>query len=661
MNNMELSAILDWELNNAQGFDADVLATKRALALDYYYGLLPAEPGNGRSGIVSTDVADAVHSLLAQIQPIVKTTQIEFIPENEQDEATCQAESDITRQTIEQHGGFEAIYSALHDALLIGNGWIKVYVKSDDEKTEEIYPPNLPDEAVFLLSQPTAPSQKVKVTTSDTKTVVKRTTTIKSIDFDSVPPENMLFNNDSELDDLRFVAERKVFTVSELTELGFSQKDIDDLPWGNSEFHPGVIAREGIYQNDGTSDGSQPTQRAEQTKEVYCCYIRISPNGGATSELRHIWYNGGVILMNKPADYIPYITGSAIPAPHRIQGTGMFELVGPIQDAKTQILRQYIDNLSIANQSRIAAVEGQVNMGDLTNGRLNGVVRVRSADALMPLPSTDIGPQAMGGLNYLDNVRTQRVGASIDFNELQGQLMASSATAAAGQQANVEKMSGWYAGNLVGSLLKPAFMLTHKVLRLDYAQPLMGKVGNKWQQLDPTQWADRKNVATTMGLTSMEKAHRINGLTSVIQQQQMVIEKGGNNILTSLGKAYNAMSDWIRANDLGDPTEYLLDPDSPESQQAMQEQQQKQQQEQARIEDLQKQMLQMQHQFELTKQANDLQFKKWDSLMDAEQYEADLTTKLIIADKSEQTKVVTTQMNNAIDLVEGVRRGANQK
>ena len=85
----------------------------------------------------------------------------------------------------------------------------------------------------------------------------------------------------------------------------------------------------------------------------------------------------------------------------------------------------------------------------------------------------------------------------------------------------------------------------HKVLRLEYPAPIMTKSRNQWSEASPSQWPERTAVEITMGMTSTEKAQRINALSTVIQQQQTIIEQGGNNILTSLGKVYNAMSAWI--------------------------------------------------------------------------------------------------------------------
>jgi hypothetical protein len=346
--------------------------------------------------------------------------------------------------------------------------------------------------------------------------------------------------------------------------------------------------------------------------------------------------NQSDLLLNEPADYVPYITGSAVPMPHRITGQGFYELLATIQASKTHVLRQYMDNLMVMNASRVGAVEGQVNMKDLTDGRINGVVRVRSPDAVFPLPAADIGPQAIGALTYLDSVRTQRVGASVDFNEIQAQLMGTSATAAAGQLSKVEQMGGWFAGNIVRGIMLPIFRLTHLILRTEMAGPVMARIGGKWQQTDTSQWQSREVTSVNLGLTTTEKAERMMALTQTITQLQQMMATGGGGVITDLPRLYNAMGDWIRTANLGSADQYLIDPSSPESQQAQQAQgQQAQQQAQEQMQ-IQTSLMNLQHDFELEKQRRDLEYKAWSDKLDAEVKEADMTSKGVIEMKKLQ-------------------------
>jgi hypothetical protein len=623
LSNDEIAQIVWHEIQQAQGYDSDVLAAKRAAALDYYYGKM-TEAAEGRSNIVSTDLADAVHNVLAQIQPILKSTLIEFTPNGEQDEPQAQAESDFTRDAIERAHGWRSIFESVHNALLIANGWLKISTETDDTVTEEEYPPELPDEALFLVSQPTQPDQTVEVRSGKKVTRVIRTTTRTELKFEAVPPEDMLFSEghgECDIQKQRFVAQRKLYTVSQLRDLGISEDVIGELEDVDSEYWTAVEARQGLYQND---DGIA-AQDAERLKLVYCCYIMLALDE-RTSERRYIWMGGNNhILKNEPAEWVPYITGSAIPTPHRVQGTGLYEVLAEIQAGKTGILRNYMDNLEVMNASRVGAVEGQVNMADLTSGRVNGVVRMRNPNALVPLPSNDIGQVAMQGLDYLDRVRVQRIGASLDMHEVQAQLMSSSATAAAGTLGEVEKMAGWYATNLVETMLKPAFMMVHRLLRTEMGGPAEAKIRGKWQQTDTSQWPERRNVDCVMGMTTAEKAQRVMSLSQVLQHQMMLMQTGAAGVLVDSGNIYNAMTDWVRASNLETPEQYMVDPQSEEAQAVQAQQAEQQQAQQQQLQQLQQRMVEQEQAFELEKQRRDLEYKRWSDLLDAEVEEAKIT------------------------------------
>lgn len=640
----ELAAVVQYEINQAQGYESSVLSVQRAKALEYYNGQMP-NPPEGRSAIVSMDVADSLHAMMAQLEPIIKTTLVEFKPNGEEDEPQAQAESDFVRDAIEKAGGWRTIFEGIHDALLTANGWLKITAEDKTSVTTETYPPNPPDEAIYLLNRPTAPNQKVEVRMSSQKVTVKRTTTRKVLVFECVPPEDMLFSEGAgqeDLQELRFVGQRKLYSDAQLTALGIAKDVIDQIPLSTNSSWPAALAREGImqYQTD-----NNPAQTSQQLRTVYCCYQMISSNDSNKSERRYVWLGGTKILKNEPADSVPYVTGTAVPMPHRVQGQGLYELLQSIQAGKTHVLRNYMDNLTVMNGSRTAINEKRTNIEDLTNGRLNGVVRTDGPpmDCIMPLPATDIGPQAMAGLEYLDHVRVQRVGSSVDINEVQAQVMKSSATAAAGQLAMVEQMAGWFAANLVETLLKPAFMRVHRLLREELGGPTKAKIRGKWQDTDPSQWPERENITTNMGMTTAEKAARIGALNTVIAKQGEILMQGGDNVLTSLAKVYNAMCDWCRANDLDTPEQYLIDPTSPEAQQAMQQkaesQQQQMQAQQAQIQQLQKQV----QDFELEKQSRDLRYKVWSDQLDAEVKEAQMTADNVVKMKQINKPAEPTQ------------------
>lgn len=621
MTDADISAIVYREITQARGYDSDVLSSIRANALNLYYGKMEAAP-EGRVQAVSLDVADALHATLAQISPVVRTSQVEFEAQSQEDELAAQTETDFVRVTIERSSGFDMIDRASHDALLIGNGWLYCYVDTTTEVTEQIFPPDLPDEAVYAITSMAPEGTKVTLRAGKEKTVAKVETTRRQLKIEVCPPESMLYSEqgaDFDLDQLRFVARERLYTAAQLRDRGISNDKIAKLRDAMQD-QSGETARQGALSDSGDY---LSVQDANRLKRVYCCFIRLQ-TGTNKTELRHVWMgeDQDTLLLNEPADYIPYIAGSAVPVPHRITGTGFGQLLAGIQESKTHTLRQYLDNLTVMNASRIGVVEGQVNLSDVTNGRINGVVRMRSPDSIVPLPAADIGPQAVAALNYLDSVRTQRVGSSLDFTQVQSQLMGTSATAAAGQLAKVEMMGGWFAGNIVRTMLLPLFTMVHRIMRTELGGPVMARIGGKWAQTDSSQWQPRMSTDVHMGLTTVEKAERLMALNQAIQMLQGMMATGGSGIITDLPRLYNAMGDWIRTADLGTPDQYLIDPVSPEAQQAQQSKAEEAKRAANEKMQVDAAIMKLEQSYELEKQSRDLEFQRWKEELNAEIEEA---------------------------------------
>jgi hypothetical protein len=467
----EIGSLVRRELEIAQGYDADILSAKREAALTYFNGstdnsYIPSAPA-GRSNIVSADVRDVHGSVMSQIVHSFKTSSIEFEPISEEDEEQAQLETDVVKLQIDRNGGDKVFYEAIHDALLSGTGWIKVAVAEADEISREEYT-DVTDPVMLdaILREPRGSVEVLSYDEESGALEVRRTRRNSKLVIESIDPAYMMFSpNHSQYDfqELRFVAERKLYTVAELVDMGMDMERAMELPSHRDEYWPAAVAREAIT---GTGHGNYSEssdnelggkQDATTLKECFHCYMLLDIDESGSYERYHILiggYGGGHIVKMEPFDHIPYVPGSPLPMPHRTEGDGLYQYMKEVQDAKTHTLRSYMDNLSVMNTSRLGIVDGQVNIDDLTNGRINGVVRMKTPDSIRPLPASDVGAQAITGLEYLDKVRTQRGGASLDLNNSAMQVAQSSAAAAIGEYTAKEKMSTLFARNMVGSLMK---------------------------------------------------------------------------------------------------------------------------------------------------------------------------------------------------------------
>ena len=122
----------------------------------------------------------------------------------------------------------------------------------------------------------------------------------------------------------------------------------------------------------------------------------------------------------------------------------------------------------------------------------------------------------------------------------------------------------------------------------------------------------------------------------MIEHLQGLLAAGGEGIITDKAKIYSAMSDWIRATELGQPEEYLIDPASEEAQAVSQQNSARAQQQAEQMERMNQVLMQQQRQIEdqkieldRWKHQTDLAFKYYDANLDAETKEAELTQDMI--------------------------------
>ncbi len=609
MTDGEIIGLLESELYEAMGYDSDTLSANRRKALDYYHGRMQAAPV-GRSQIVSYDVADTVHALMAQSADIFKNSIIEFEPQSEQDEEAATLESNVVQSLIETNDAYQTFNKSSFNAFLQGNGWVKVWIDEDITKTTQQYPSDLQPEEILAFSDKINkdPTLSLEITTSKDTINAHITRTVLTLKVEAVSSDVMLYSpsqDQYDLQKLRFVAERRLYTTADLIEMGLTEDEALSVPDISDDYWEAVQAREGEY-SETTDDEDGGNQSASKLKETFICYILIDLDENNTLERYKIHKAGSFIIEKEPIDHVPYITGSPLPMPHRIQGTGMYDLMHQVQDSKTSILRAYQDNLTVMNQSRVGYVRGEVNMDELLSGRINGAVGMDNANSLFPIPSNDIGQTAIQGLQYLDQVRTQRGGASVSLNKEEMQVARSSAAAAVGQDMSKEMMAGYYCKNLANTLLKQSYLLVHHIMRTQYTQPINAKINGKWIQSEPASWQARSNARLRAGMTSTEKRNYTSGLNQLLQQQQAWIQQGQEGIITNKAKVYRTASDWLKAADItATPEEYLINPESEEAQQAAQQAGQQQQQQQQKMQQQQQQMIEMQVELERMKDATE--------------------------------------------------------
>lgn len=634
----EIAAQVQNQLDNADS-SMTGLQGERNQALNYYFTRPRGDEIPGRSSIQSADLADMVEAVVAQLVPSFAGDEVAvFEPNDSQDEAAAQMESLAVNQAIaEDNPGFQIISSAIKDALLLSVGVVKAWVDEYEATTTRRYPPL--DDAQLSYLTASQPGRRASVVKGEEGYEVSFTGTRQVIKLAAVNPANFWVNADHtsmDLADASFVAERKFPTRGELKSLGFKKADIERLETYSTDSGGFSTANSSGYQYQGVSNNFEYAGWGAERVQVYECYLRMDKQGNGNVRLYRVLYGfPGVVLECEPAPRIPYAIGSAILVPHRWYGMSLFLRLKSVQDGKTQVLRQMVDNLLTNNYRQLVVVDGEVNADDLANPRPGGIVRAHRLDAVMPIEVTDLGQSSQAALNYFDKMRSERGGASLDLQTAEMQIAGDTAHGTERQMSSREQMASLFARNLSETLIRSLYVLVHATMR-DLSEPLMVQFAGQWQQISPGQWPERTRVNVTAGLSPGERNRKAQTLMALVQVQQGLLQSGSGVAVVDFNNIYRALQDWLRASGIENPERYLIHPQSPQAQQAMAgqaQQAQEQQQQQAQLAQMQMQLEQQKLELDKYKHDSELRFKYWDARLDAEVKEAEMTVKAMDTDK----------------------------
>ena len=594
----ELASIVGNEISQSRDFAQDFLEENRRQAWKYYLGrrgrtddfsATTNREGYTRSGgseAVSEDVSDMVEALMATIMPIFGAdVPVVFEPTGPNDEEQASAESDtVAHILMDSNNGWIVIAEAIKDALLLRNATVKVWIE-DEVTTERRQFDAISDADLGEFMAAVPPGIDATITSrKGSKAGVTLSKSVKTPRIAAVQQSHFLIDPNHDnifIQDSHFIAERKFSSRSDLLAMGFSKKKVDGLPAFTNDTDVDSTAKniEGI-----STELTRPTFDSDVI-EWYECYQQIDMTGNGRSELMQFDWSNDELLSKERAPRIPYATGTGWLVPHRYSGLSVYDKLQQITDIKSRVLQQYLDNLTTNNTARTAVNENTVNIDDMLAGRSNAVIRNDGSplEDIMPFPTNDTGQSSQALLQYMDQVRDQRAGAALSFQQPQDQLAKANVSAASAdrQMSPGEQMAAMVARTLAETLMRSMFLLLHATLRGGGLDPIMVNRSGEWSEQDPSQWPARNRVNVKVGLSPAERNRKATALQTTVGQQMQIFQQGGAGIMVDMNGIHRAMLDWSRAVDLDNAEIYWIDPESQKSRQAAQQQSQQKQAEQA--------------------------------------------------------------------------------
>ena len=596
--NEQLRAIINSEINNSIGFMGSNLTSQRKKSMEYYMGEKLGTEIDGRSQVVSTDVADTIETILPNLLRIFTASDqvVKCEPVKSEDVPLAeQATNYINYIFNKDNNGFSVLYTWFKDALLEKNGIVKVYwddTSSVEQETyenlnDQEYQLLLDDENVEIVEEESFVDEKMKAAmdlllveataqgklVADEPTpmlhncVIKRTSKGGKVKIENVPPEEFLIQRTAKsIETANFVAHRVSKTRSDLIEMGFDREVVENLPTTNNI----ILNNERLtrYSDIDQSPFDNAPDNSTAEIEIYECYVRCDMDGDGVAELRKVIVageSGYEILENMPCDNIPFCSLTPIPMPHRFYGRSVAELVEDVQLVKSTVMRQLLDNMYLTNNNRVAIMDGMVNLDDLLTSRPGGVVRTKQppSQVMLPMQSQTISQQAFPLLEYLDTIRETRTGITRYNQGLDADSLNKTATGVNAimtqSQMRMELIARVFAETGIKDLFRRIFELTCKY----QDKERIVELNNQFIPVKPTEWRNRFNISITVGLGSGSKEQQIMMLNNILERQLQAFQLQGNREypMVSLKNIYNSLSKIIENAGLKNVENYFVNPD----------------------------------------------------------------------------------------------------
>ena len=594
----KLKSILESEIDDAIGYLETETTDERQQALEYYQREPYGNEVEGKSQIVTGEVAEVVDGALPNLMRVFTSSgdAVVFEPVNQGDEEAAEQATDYVNHIFyKDNNGFEIMHDWFKDALLQKVGVVKAYWEDKTDVTKEKYY-NLNDDELALIAQ----DDEVEIVEQDTTIAqeavydemtgmevspvismhditVKRRKDKGKVVIENVPPEEFLISKRARtIADSPFTAHRKMVTRGELIAMGYDEDVVNSLPSGDAlEFSPERIAR--------YTRGEQPTDmdsddESMQLIEYFECYIQTDYDDDGIPEMRRVCYASNEILHNEECDYVPFHSICPIPIPHKFYGHSLADRAMDLQLIKSTITRQMLDNLYLTNNYRVGAVEGQVNLDDLLTSTAGGVVRMKNPNAIVPMTVQSNAAQSFPMLQYLDEIQAKRSGVSdasqgLNPDVLQNVTAAAVNAMTSAAQGKLELIARIFADTGVSSLFKGILQLVCKYQQKER----IIRVNNKYVPFDPREWSSEYNISVNVGLGTGSKQEQLATMQMILDKQEQIITQYGlSNPLVNLKQYRDTLAKFVNMAGFKDDSQFLLEVTDEQAQMLAQQQAQAQ-------------------------------------------------------------------------------------
>jgi len=586
MTETELLNFLDEESRNAREFNLDDVASDRRKAQKAYLREPYGNEEEGRSGVVASDVFDAVEGMLPDLIEVFTSSDkaVVFEPVGPEDEESAEQVTNACNYVFyKQNNGFLILYTALKDALMLKTGAVKWFWEEKETQTFSTYRGVTDDQiAQHMLANPDTkimeqeevePDEQMQAMAMAQGVALPPTYNVKAksiqkrgiVRICALPPEELRVSarHDSILlDECQYVAHVTEKTYSDILAMGYDVDEDDVRRAGDDEddYHGETqFSRGRELSEDNSADDSQT--RGWLRDE----YVLVDFDGDGIAERRRIVRLGDLILENVEVSHVPIAAWTPYIKTHQFNGLSVADLVEEFQRIHTSIIRSQLDNLALANnQETVVLTDGQgnplANIDDLLNRRPGGIIRSKQPGAVQPYQQNWQGIVAMPMLEQLQSEKENRTGWTRYSQGLDGDSLNKTATGAQMIMNASQKRMKLMARIAAECLVAPMFKGIFKTLSDHNMEQISYRLNGKFVQYDPQAWRDQYDLTINVGIGTGDVQQQQQFLMQIAQSQAAVAASPFAAKLLSPQEVFNVQARLAENAGFKNPTEFWVDP-----------------------------------------------------------------------------------------------------
>jgi hypothetical protein len=574
-----LAGVINGELGLANGWLNNDLEQEQEEALDLYFGKKFGNEEEGFSQVVTRDVLETVEGIMPDLMKIFASGDevVQFDPIGPHDEEQVEIEGNYINHIFMNRGkGYSILYNWFKDALLMKNGLIRTGWDSKEQiqfreyegLTEEEYQileDGESDEDIYfgtVYEIDSSETYKVDdVTYYDCRVKITRMRGVP--DIDPVPSENFFIKERSkDIQSSKFVAVVEYKTKGELIEEGYSEEDIEAAVISVYDYE-NIADSRFSKPNEPTWQGYNSLNGSEYDREVQVaeCWVKVFDTEDRKVKKYRCIQLGRTCVEYEEVDRTPIISLSPISVPHKFTGVSIPDLVKDIQEIRSTVFRQMLDNLALQNSGRYTAVEGQVNLQDLIDNKIGGIVRQKMPGAVARLDTPDLSQFTIPVLEQLNVFKEERTGVSrfqqgLDDNALKShQGTGSVQTMMTAAQNKILLI----ARNFAETGVKELFVELYNLIREHQTTPDLVPLNGRYALVNPEEWIERYDAHVTVGIGNGNKDQQLFHLTQIGQLLQQ-IQSGPYGYLIQADNVFKLASEFIKNSGYVNPVEFISNP-----------------------------------------------------------------------------------------------------